>query len=71
MNTETGEIKRIPKDQKLELPWIEIQEPNPHCIRCKGTGVVLNGNRKQRRHNLIPMHYIPCPDCAGSVNNRR
>ena len=71
MNTNTGEIKRVPKGEKLEPPWVEIQEPNPHCKRCKGTGVVLNGNRKHRRHNLIPMHYIPCPDCSESLYARK
>ena len=68
MNTDTGEVKHIPKSEKLEPPWVEIKEPNPHCPRCKGVGSVLDGNRKQRRHNLIPMHYIPCPDCSGRVN---
>uniref|UniRef100_A0A6M3JPG1 Uncharacterized protein n=1 Tax=viral metagenome TaxID=1070528 RepID=A0A6M3JPG1_9ZZZZ len=68
MNTDTGEVKRVPKDEKLKPPWVEIKEPNPHCPRCKGLGSVLGGNRKQRRHNLIPMHYIPCPDCSGRVN---
>jgi len=68
MNTDTGEVKHVPKDEKLKPPWVEIKEPNPHCVRCKGIGSVLNGSRKQRRHNLIPMHYIPCPDCSGRVN---
>ena len=65
MDTDTGEVKHISKDEKLKPPWVEIKEPNPHCPRCKGVGSVLDGNRKQRRHNLIPMHYIPCPDCSG------
>ncbi len=62
MNTDTGEIKLT--TEKLKPPWIPIKPPNPKCTRCKGKGSVLNGNRKQRRHNLIPMHYIPCPDCS-------
>ena len=65
MNTDTGEIKRVPENKKLKPPWIPIGEPNPKCRRCKGKGSVLNGNRKQRRHNLIQMHYIPCPNCSG------
>lgn len=65
MNTETGEIKFVPESKRLEAPWVAVKPPNPRCPRCKGTGSVLNGNRKARRHNLFPMIYIPCPDCAG------
>ena len=63
MNTDTGEVKQT--TDILKPPWIPIKQPNPKCPRCKGKGSVLNGNRKQRRHNLIPMHYISCPDCSG------
>ena len=65
MNTDTGRVRQVPADKKLNPPWIEIMPPNPKCFRCKGKGSILNGNRKQRRHNLIPMQYIPCPDCSG------
>jgi len=61
MNTDTGEVKQT--NEKLNPPWIPIKQPNPKCPRCKGKGSVLDGNRKQRRHNLIP--NIPCPDCSG------
>ena len=67
MNTDTGEVKHLEQNEKVKPPWVEITEPNPHCVRCKGSGSVLNGNREQRRRNLIPMHYIPCPDCSGLI----
>ena len=63
MNTDTGEIKQVPANQKLKAPWVEIKQPNPKCPRCKGKGAILDGNRAERRHNLKPMHYIPCPEC--------
>ena len=65
VNTETGEVKLFPGNLKLKLPWIPVNAPNPSCRRCKGKGSVLDGNRAARRHNLTPMHYMPCPDCAG------
>ncbi len=65
MNTNTGEVKLVKDSEKLKAPWIQIKPPNPKCRRCKGKGSILDGNRKQRRHNLIPMHYIPCPECSG------
>jgi len=67
MNKETGEVTRIPENEKLKSPWIAIKEPNPSCRRCKGKGAILDGNRKDRRHNLRPMEYIPCPDCSGRI----
>ena len=67
MNTETGEVKQVPANQKLKAPWIEINKPNPRCPRCKGKGVILDGNRVERRHNLKPMEYIPCPKCSQKV----
>jgi len=65
LNTETGEIKQVPRNEKLKPPWIPINAPNPSCRRCKGKGSVPDGNRTARRHNLQPMHYMPCPDCSG------
>lgn len=63
MNADTGEIRRLALGEKPKPNEILVNEPNPSCRRCKGTGSILNGNRKQRRHNLIPMHYLPCPEC--------
>ena len=68
MNTDTGVIRRLAVGEKPEPNEILVNEPNPNCRRCKGKGSILNGNRKQRRHNLIQMHYIPCPDCSGRTD---
>ena len=69
MNSDNGEIKYVSEDKKLKPPWVEIKEPNPYCVRCKEKGSVLDGNRKERRHNLKQMHYVPCPNCSGKIKD--
>jgi hypothetical protein len=63
MNQDTGEIRRISLEElkkdaltaaDFKSPWVEINEPNPNCQTCKGTGSVPG----------VYCKYKPCPDCA-------
>ena len=65
MNTDTGEIRYLAAGEKPKPNEILVKEPNPKCKRCNGKGSILDGNRKERRHNLVQMRYIPCPNCSG------
>ncbi len=65
MNTDTGEIRHLKPGEKPKANEIEVNEPNPLCRRCKGKGAILDGTRAERRHNLRPMEFIPCPECSG------
>jgi hypothetical protein len=72
MNTDTGEVRPLSKDEILgyrEVP-IVVKKPNRYCTRCNNKrSVPIPGTRTARRKAIrmglpVDAMYMPCPHCS-------
>ena len=70
MDCGTGEIRNLLEGLKPKPNEVEVNTPNPDCLRCQGRGSIPKeeGNRAERRRAEkagLPVwaKYMPCPEC--------